>query len=166
MIVDGAVAAQIMVLEGLHPFYDERVRDLYDFKIYLDISDEVKFAWKIQRDMKERGHSLESIKASIEARRPDFEAYIDPQKKHADVIIQVSAQGPQLQLPSRFAPCSDYAMQCNHVERPCADACLMCCVAFKLVVSGRSADQLCIRQHVMGTVDERKYNAAIKAVVA
>lgn len=81
---------QIMVLEGLHPFYDERVRELYDFKIYLDISDEVKFAWKIQRDMKERGHSLESIKASIEARRPDFDAYIDPQKKHADVIIQVT----------------------------------------------------------------------------
>ena len=80
---------QIMVLEGLHPFYDERVRELYDFSIYLDISDEVKFAWKIQRDMKERGHSLESIKASIEARRPDFDAYIDPQKKHADVIIQV-----------------------------------------------------------------------------
>lgn len=78
-----------MVLEGLHPFYDERVRELYDFSIYLDISDEVKFAWKIQRDMKERGHSLESIKASIEARRPDFDAYIDPQKKHADVIIQV-----------------------------------------------------------------------------
>lgn len=78
-----------MVLEGLHPFYDERVRELYDFRIYLDISDEVKFAWKIQRDMKERGHSLESIKASIEARRPDFDAYIDPQKKHADVIIQV-----------------------------------------------------------------------------
>jgi len=84
------LCAQIMVLEGLHPFYDERVRDLYDFKIYLDISDEVKFAWKIQRDMKERGHSLESIKASIEARRPDFDAYIDPQKKHADVIIQVT----------------------------------------------------------------------------
>lgn len=60
-----------------------------DVKIYLDISDEVKFAWKIQRDMKERGHSLESIKASIAARKHDFDAYIDPQKKHADIIIQV-----------------------------------------------------------------------------
>lgn len=45
----------------------------------------------LQRDMAERGHSLESIKASIEARKPDFDAYIDPQKKHADVIIQVRA---------------------------------------------------------------------------
>lgn len=28
--------------------FDERVRDLLDFTVYLDISDEVKFAWKIQ----------------------------------------------------------------------------------------------------------------------
>jgi len=40
--------AQILVIEGLHPFFDERVRDLLDFKIYLDISDDVKFAWKLQ----------------------------------------------------------------------------------------------------------------------
>jgi phosphoribulokinase len=39
--------------------------------------------------MAERGHSLDSIKKSIEARKPDFDAYIDPQKKHADMIIQV-----------------------------------------------------------------------------
>lgn len=31
---------------------------------------------KMQRDMAERGHSLESIQASIEARKPDFDAYI------------------------------------------------------------------------------------------
>eukprot|EP01025_Chloroclados_australasicus_P056297 TRINITY_DN6941_c1_g1_i1.p2 TRINITY_DN6941_c1_g1~~TRINITY_DN6941_c1_g1_i1.p2 ORF type:complete len:386 (-),score=71.71 TRINITY_DN6941_c1_g1_i1:409-1566(-) len=86
----------ILVLEGLHPFYDERVRDLFDFKIYLDISDEVKFAWKIQRDMAERGHSLESIKASIEARKPDFNAYVDPQKEFADMVVQV--------LPTQLIP--------------------------------------------------------------
>ena len=76
--------------EGLHPFHDERVRKLMDFHVYLDISEEVKTAWKLQRDMKERGHSEESIKASIAARKPDFDAYIDTQKQYADVIIQVS----------------------------------------------------------------------------
>merc|ERR1712157_387195 len=80
---------KILIVEGLHPFYDERVRDLIDFSIYLDISDEVKFAWKIQRDMEERGHSLESIKASIEARKPDFDAYVAPQRANSDVVIQV-----------------------------------------------------------------------------
>lgn len=38
---------KILVIEGLHPFHDERVRALCDYKIYLDISDETKFAWKI-----------------------------------------------------------------------------------------------------------------------
>ncbi|XGV95125.1 MAG: phosphoribulokinase [Leptolyngbya sp. BL-A-14] len=79
----------IIVIEGLHPLYDERVRSLLDFSVYLDISDEVKIAWKIQRDMSERGHTYEDVLAAINARRPDFKAYIDPQKEHADVVIQV-----------------------------------------------------------------------------
>ncbi|VAI59709.1 unnamed protein product [Triticum turgidum subsp. durum] len=87
---------KIFVIEGLHPMYDERVRELLDFSIYLDISNEVKFAWKIQRDMAERGHSLESIKASIEARKPDFDAFIDPQKQYADAVIEV--------LPTQLIP--------------------------------------------------------------
>jgi len=80
---------QIVIVEGLHPMWDERMRELLDFSLYLDISDEVKFAWKIQRDMEERGHSLESIQASIEARKPDFDAHIAPQREFADICIQV-----------------------------------------------------------------------------
>lgn len=80
---------RIIVIEGLHPLYDERVRELLDFSVYLDIDDEVKIAWKIQRDMAERGHSYEDVLASIEARKPDFKAYIEPQRGHADVVIRV-----------------------------------------------------------------------------
>merc|ERR1712231_343 len=82
-------ATPIIIFEGLHPMHDERVRDLLDFTLYLDISDDVKLNWKIQRDMEERGHSLESIMASIEARKPDFDAYIAPQKEFADLTIEV-----------------------------------------------------------------------------
>jgi phosphoribulokinase len=79
----------IIIFEGLHPMHDKRVLDLLDFSLYLDISDDVKLNWKVQRDMEERGHSMESILASIEARKPDFDAYIDPQKQLADLIIEV-----------------------------------------------------------------------------
>jgi len=79
----------IVIVEGLHPMYDDRVASLLDFTIYLDISDEIKFAWKIQRDMAERGHSLEAIKASIEARKPDFDQFVAPQRSKADIVIQV-----------------------------------------------------------------------------
>ncbi len=87
---------KIVVIEGLHPLYDERVRSLVDFSVYLDISDEVKVAWKIQRDMAERGHTYDDVIASINARRPDFTAYIEPQKQYADVVIQV--------LPTQLIP--------------------------------------------------------------
>ncbi|WKA06223.1 hypothetical protein VitviT2T_024136 [Vitis vinifera] len=87
---------KILVLEGLHPLYDSRVRDLLDFSIYLDISNEVKFSWKIQRDMAERGHSLESVRASIKARKSDFDAYIEPQKQYASVVMEV--------LPTQLIP--------------------------------------------------------------
>jgi phosphoribulokinase len=80
---------KVVVIEGLHPLHDERVRSLIDFSVYLDISDEVKINWKIQRDMAERGHSYEDVLASINSRKPDFSAYIEPQKQHADVVIQV-----------------------------------------------------------------------------
>ncbi|MFM7576898.1 MAG: phosphoribulokinase, partial [Microcystaceae cyanobacterium] len=80
---------KVVVIEGLHPLYDARVRELLDFSVYLDISDEVKINWKIQRDMAERGHTYEDVIASINARKPDFTAYIEPQKQYADVVIQV-----------------------------------------------------------------------------
>ncbi len=86
----------IIVIEGLHPLYDERVRQLVDFSVYLDLSEPVKIAWKIKRDMAERGHTLQDVLQAIEARKPDFMAYIDPQKQYADVVIQI--------LPSNLVP--------------------------------------------------------------
>lgn len=80
---------KVVVIEGLHPLYDERVRELLDFSVYLDISDEVKINWKIKRDMAERGHTYEDVLASINARKPDFTAYIEPQKEFANIVIQV-----------------------------------------------------------------------------
>merc|ERR1712178_58576 len=56
--------------------------------IYIDIVDEVKFAWKVQRDVAERGWTEEQVKADIEKRKPDFSLYVDPQKANADVILR------------------------------------------------------------------------------
>jgi len=99
----------IVIIEGLHPMADERVRSLLDFSLYLDISDEVKLNWKIQRDMEERGHSLESILASIEARKPDFEAFIAPQKEFADLTIEV--------LPTRLDPEDKQTLRVRFVQK-------------------------------------------------
>merc|ERR1719194_286661 len=79
---------KVMVFEGLHPIYDEKARSNLDLAIYIDIVNEVKFAWKIQRDVAERGWTEEQVKEDIEKRLPDFAQYVDPQKKDADVILR------------------------------------------------------------------------------
>merc|ERR1719160_1964323 len=82
-------ATPVVIFEGLHPLVDERVEAALDLSIYLDITDEVKFAWKAQRDIAERGATMEDVQAAIDARKPDFAAYVEPQKAKADIVIQV-----------------------------------------------------------------------------
>ena len=83
------VPTPIVIIEGLHPLVDPRVRALLDFTIYLDISDDIKFAWKIQRDTAERGWTVDQVKADIEKRKPDFSEFVAPQKEFSDVVISV-----------------------------------------------------------------------------
>merc|ERR1719453_357032 len=79
----------IVIFEGLHPMYDERVNAALDLSVYLDITDEVKFAWKAQRDIAERGATMEEVQAAIDSRKPDFSAYVEPQKEKAEIVVQV-----------------------------------------------------------------------------
>merc|ERR1712056_133462 len=73
---------------GLHPIYDDTARKALDLGIYIDIVTEVKSAWKVQRDVSERGWTEEQVKEDIEKRLPDFSKYVDPQKANADVVLR------------------------------------------------------------------------------
>jgi len=79
---------KVMVFEGLHPIYDEKARSVLDLSIYIDIVNDVKFAWKVQRDVAERGWTEEQVREDIEKRLPDFSKYVDPQKADADVVLR------------------------------------------------------------------------------
>merc|ERR1719472_372696 len=79
----------IVIFEGLHPMHDDRVNAALDLTVYLDITDDVKFAWKAQRDIAERGATMEEVQAAIDGRKPDFAAYVEPQKEKADIVVQV-----------------------------------------------------------------------------
>jgi phosphoribulokinase len=83
------VPNNIMIFEGLHPFVDPRVLEAIDFSIYLDISDDIKYAWKLQRDVAERGATPEEVQKAIAGRKGDFDAFVAPQRSQADVVIQV-----------------------------------------------------------------------------
>lgn len=87
-------AGKINIFEGLHPFYLERQRSLYDLKIFISPQEDLALHWKVSRDMKERGHSLEKIMAQVERRQKDLEAYVEYQLRYADIVVEVFLEQP------------------------------------------------------------------------
>ena len=81
---------KFVVFQGLHPFYLKRMRDLYDVKIYMHPSEELKLHWKILRDMRERGYTKGQVMQQIKKRVKDRAKFIDPQKQFADIVVSYS----------------------------------------------------------------------------
>lgn len=79
----------IIIIEGLHPLFNEELRSFIDISMYVDPDDDVKFGWKIRRDVGDRGYRREEVLAEIEERKPDFEQYVAFQRKFADMIIRI-----------------------------------------------------------------------------
>jgi len=86
--------APIIVVEGLHPFATKELRGQVDLAIYFDPSSRVKQAWKIKRDVGERGHALDAVKRSIRERKPDYRAFVQPQAGQADSVVRFDWSRP------------------------------------------------------------------------
>ncbi|HHV26099.1 uridine kinase [Anaerosalibacter bizertensis] len=79
---------EIIILEGLLILNDERIRELLDIKIFVDTDSDVRVIRRINRDIKERGRSLDSvIEQYMSTVRPAHIQFVEPSKKHADIII-------------------------------------------------------------------------------
>ncbi len=79
----------VIIVEGLLPFYTKTLRELIDFKVFVDPAREVKWKWKIRRDVGERGYKEEEVIREIREREPDYKQFIDFQKIYAEVVIKV-----------------------------------------------------------------------------
>lgn len=79
----------IIIIEGLMPFYTDNLRNIIDFKIFVDPERSVKRKWKIKRDVQDRGHKMEEVMKEIVAREPDYKKYIDFEKIYAEVVIKI-----------------------------------------------------------------------------
>ena len=78
----------IVVLEGILIFVDPELRDLMDIKLFIDADPDIRFIRRLRRDLVERGRSVDSvIKQYTESVRPMHLQFVEPSKRHADVII-------------------------------------------------------------------------------
>jgi uridine kinase len=79
---------RIVVFEGILALYDEKLRDLFDLRIFVDTDADVRLIRRLERDVRDRGRTPESImRQYMTTVRPSHLQFIEPTKRHADVII-------------------------------------------------------------------------------
>ena len=74
----------MLIVEGILPFVEPELCALFDYKIYVDTDADERILRRLVRDVKERGRSLDSV---IEQYQPMHEAFVEPSKRNADIIV-------------------------------------------------------------------------------
>lgn len=86
-------AKDIIIVEGIMILEDEELRNKLDIKIYVDTEDDLRILRRIQRDIKERGRTVDSvIEQYLTTVKPAHDQFIEPYKKYADIIIPEGGQ--------------------------------------------------------------------------
>ncbi len=78
----------VMILEGIHCFHDERLRDLMYLKLYMNVEPDICLLRRIERDIKERGRDIDGIAMQyLTTVKPMYDKYIRNYIQYADVIV-------------------------------------------------------------------------------
>ncbi len=81
-------ARRVILVEGILIFVDKELREMMDIKLYVDTDADLRFIRRLQRDIKERGRTVEMvIKQYLNTVRPMHLEFVEPSKRYADVII-------------------------------------------------------------------------------
>jgi len=78
----------VILVDGILIFAEPALMDLFNVKIFVDTPADVRFIRRLQRDIAERGRTVESVIDQYQTTvRPMHEEFVEPSKRHADVII-------------------------------------------------------------------------------
>ncbi len=80
--------ADVVVIDGILLFVDQRVRDLCDVKVFVDADADIRLIRRINRDMARRGRPLKEILDQyVSTVQPMHMEFVEPSKRYADVIV-------------------------------------------------------------------------------
>lgn len=83
----------VVIVEGILIFAEPRVLDLLDVRVYVDTPDDIRFIRRLQRDIAERGRTVESVIGQYyRTVRPMHHEFVEPSKRYADIIIPEGGQ--------------------------------------------------------------------------
>ncbi len=87
--------AKVIIVEGILIFENKELRDLFDIKIFIDTSSDHRFIRRMQRDVKERGRTIDGvIEQYLATVKPMHQAFVEPSKKTADIIVPSDYHNP------------------------------------------------------------------------
>ncbi len=79
---------KVIILEGILILTDERIREMSDIKLFVELDDDLRFIRRLERDITERGRTVESvINQYLKTVKPMYNQFVEPTKRYADVII-------------------------------------------------------------------------------
>ncbi len=83
----------VVIVEGILIFAEPRVLDLLDVRVFVDTPDDIRLMRRLRRDITERGRTFERTLEQYERTiRPMHYEFVEPSKRHADIIIPEGAQ--------------------------------------------------------------------------
>lgn len=78
----------VVLVDGILIFAEAELRELFDVKIFVDTDSDIRFIRRLERDIAERGRSMEFVvKQYLDTVRPMHMEFVEPSKRYADVII-------------------------------------------------------------------------------
>ena len=86
--------ARFTLIEGLLGYHLPEMCDAYDVRVFLNPPEELRRRWKVQRDCSRRGYTTDQVLAELDRREPDSEAFIRPQRRHADMLVSFMPSDP------------------------------------------------------------------------
>jgi uridine kinase len=97
----------VVLVEGVLVLADPELRELFDLKIYVDTDADLRLMRRLQRDIRERGRTLDSVfEQYLETVRPMHVRYVEPTRAFADLVIpegyNIGAVGTVLALAREF----------------------------------------------------------------
>ena len=78
----------VIIVDGILTFHDERLREMFDIKIFTDADADERILRRLRRDVNERGRDIDGvINQYLGTVKPMHGIYVEPTKKYADIII-------------------------------------------------------------------------------
>ncbi|MBE3590508.1 MAG: uridine kinase [Firmicutes bacterium] len=87
--------ADVVIVEGILIFESERIRSLFDIKVFVDTDADVRVLRRLLRDIRDRGRTVENVVSQyLTTVKPMHDEFVEPSKRYADLIVPEGGFNP------------------------------------------------------------------------